>query len=71
MNAIVEVAVAAKKMLFRYNVLCGMTSEAADAVRSAIAFIGLKETAAFGLDNRPLIILAFLKQNAQKGHITF
>jgi len=35
-RAIVEVAAAAKKMLFGYSGLCRMTSDAVDAVRSAI-----------------------------------
>jgi len=34
--AIVEVAVATRKMTFRYSGLCGMSSDAVDAVRSAI-----------------------------------
>ena len=34
--AIAEVAIATRQMLFRYSKLCGMASDAVDAVRSAI-----------------------------------
>jgi hypothetical protein len=44
-RAIVEVAVATRKMPSRYSVLCGAVSDAVDAVRSPIAQFRLSEMA--------------------------